>query len=124
MSMHQRPLAPPRPDHPTASRDTFSPSLSAVCGCDPPCGPGRSLADDAEDRPGATATLRVAAAGGVHVARAAGAVGDGPLDLHISQRVAEADVHRLLAPLAHGSHMPAPTIAATGAPNRSSRPAE
>src|SRR4051812_44505964 len=56
-------------------------------------GLGRSVPDDSEHRLRAATALRAAAAGGVDIAWAVGAASDGVPDLHIAQRVAEANIH-------------------------------
>jgi hypothetical protein len=57
-------------------------------------GVGLAVADRTEDRPRAAAALGAASAGGVDLARTASPVLDGPRDLRVVERVAEADVHR------------------------------
>src|SRR4051812_27893261 len=55
---------------------------------------GRSVPDKSEHRLRAAAALRVAAASGIDLAWATGAVPDGVSNLRIAQSIAEADVHR------------------------------
>src|SRR4051794_15027742 len=57
-------------------------------------GRGRGIPDHPEDCFRTAATLRMAAARGVDVAWAVRAVLDGMSDLRLTQRIAEADVHR------------------------------
>src|SRR3954447_10254633 len=55
---------------------------------------GRSVPDESEHRLRAATALRMAAAGGVDIARAMGAASDSMPDLRIGQLIAETDVHR------------------------------
>src|SRR4051794_3826912 len=56
---------------------------------------GCSVSDESEHRLRAAAALRVAAAGGIDVAWATGAVPDGVFNLRVAQSIAKADVHQM-----------------------------
>jgi hypothetical protein len=55
--------------------------------------PGHSVSDKTDDGPGAATALRAAAADGINLTGTAGPAPDGLADLHVIDRVAQANVH-------------------------------